>query len=82
MDVDLVSCLRSTSHPLFLARFRGRAGPGDPLWEELIARGFCVDTTDIHLSESWWFHSEKVPESGDLISVTATWLDQRLRERN
>ena len=82
LDVDLVSCLGSTSHPLFLARFRGRAGPGDSLWEELIARGFCVDTTDIHLSESWWFHSEEVPESGDLISVTATWLDQQLRERN
>jgi len=81
-NVDILSCLGGTSRRILLIRFRGRAGPGDSLWEALIARGFYVDSTDVDLSESWWFHSEQVPDSADLISATATWLDQRLRERN
>jgi len=73
-DVDLVGSLGPPPRRVFVVRFRGKAGATDPLAQALIERGFIVELKTADLSEAWWFHSERVPETGDLITTTTAWL--------
>jgi pimeloyl-ACP methyl ester carboxylesterase len=79
-DVDLVSALGSLPRRVFIVRFRGKAGAADPLADALVERGFSVQTGILDLSEAWWFHTELVPETGDLITATTAWLTSVLSE--
>jgi hypothetical protein len=80
MPVDLVATLGSEPRRVFIGRFGGKSTEMDPLAAELQKRGFEVGWGRYDFSESWWFQSELVPESGDLISATAAWLARALEE--
>ena len=73
-DVDLLTAIGRQPRRVFVARFRGQTGGRDPISDALIERGFFVDSGTFGLAESWWFHNELVPESGDLIFATSAWL--------
>jgi len=79
--VDLVSALGSLTRPVFMARFRARPGVTDKVYEDLVQRGFPVEYGNYGLSESWWFHSERAPESGELINATVDWVSDALSEK-
>ena len=76
--VDLLSILGPEPRRVFIGRFRAKGGASDPLSEELSERGFSVDWGAFGLSESWWFHNELAPETGDLITATNAWLTNAL----
>jgi hypothetical protein len=78
--VDLASALGEQSRPVFMARFRARPGVTDKVYEDLVQRGFPVQYGNFGLSESWWFHSENAPESGELINATVDWVSDALSE--
>jgi hypothetical protein len=79
-DVDLMSLLGTRVRPVFVARFRAREDNGDPIVAALEQHGFSPRYGNFGLTEPWWFHSEKAPESGDLITATADWVAERLEE--
>lgn len=79
--VDLLSALGTEPRRAFIVRFRGKPGASDPLAEALRERGISVESDILELSESWWFHSETVPETGDLITATTTWFSNELSEK-
>jgi hypothetical protein len=79
-DVDLLKIIGSSPRSVFVGRFRGGAGVGDPLAQALRERGFRVETAVFGLSESWWFHNEFVSESGAVISATRDWLVAAIEE--
>jgi alpha/beta superfamily hydrolase len=78
--VDLLSAIGNQTRPVLLARFRARSGASDPTFEALVNRGFSVDSGNYGLSESWWFHNEQAPETGDLITATVDWMSRALAE--
>jgi pimeloyl-ACP methyl ester carboxylesterase len=78
--VDFLTTIGFEPRRVFIARFRGQAGTSDPMSDALVARGFSVESGIFGLSESWWFHNELVPESGDLIVATSEWLARALAE--
>ena len=78
--VDLLSALGSQVRPVLLARFRARPGATDKVHDDLVQRGFPVQWGNYGLSESWWFHSEHAPESGELINATVDWVSDALAE--
>ena len=72
--VDLLTALGHGHREIFLGRFSALTDRSDRLADTLIQRGFGVTLEDFGLSESWWFHSERLPEIGDLITATTGWL--------
>lgn len=72
--IDLLAALGHERRQILIARFRSVAGQKDELAHALIQRGFSVTSDSFGLTESWWFHSERLPESGDLIASTTRWL--------
>lgn len=78
-DADLVGSLGPPPRRIFVVRFRGKGGATDPLVQALSERGFMLELETADLSEAWWFHSERVPETGDLITTTTEWLTNALR---
>lgn len=79
-DVDLLTTLGSLPRRVFIARFRSQTRARDPISDALVERGFAVESGIFGLAESWWFHNELVPESGDLIVATSAWLTTALAE--
>ena len=64
---------------VFVARFERRLRP--PRETPASRRPAKQDTASFVVPESWWFHDESVTDSGDLIEVTARWLEGALSER-
>jgi hypothetical protein len=77
--VDLLNVIGAPPRSVFVGRFRGSVDTADPLTEKLRERGFLVENASFGLSESWWFHSEFVSESGALITATRDWLVAALK---
>ncbi len=73
-NVGLLAALGLEPRRMYIAGFQRGASTHAPTRAELTRRGFPVETADFDLSESWWFASEKVPRSGELISETAAWI--------
>jgi pimeloyl-ACP methyl ester carboxylesterase len=78
--IDLVTALGTQTRAVFLARFRERAGSTDRIRDALVERGFSLRFGSYGLSESWWLHNERAPESGDLVTETVDWLSASLAE--
>lgn len=79
--VDLLGLLGSEPRQVFIARFRSKSEVSDPISDVLLERGFSVKSGTFGLSESWWFQSERLTESGNLIAATMDWLSGVLSER-
>lgn len=77
--IDLMSTLGSDPRQVLVAYFQGERTK-DPIVDTLIDRGFPVESRSFGFSESWWFQSERVPESGELIEMTTSWLTEVLSE--
>lgn len=79
-NVDFLTTLGTQPRNVMLARFAAKEGAPDPIRDALVERGFTVQYGSYGLTESWWFHSERAPESTGLIGATVDWLDASLLE--
>lgn len=79
LPLDLIEAIGSQPRPIFIGRFGPNDATRDSLVEALVNRGFSVQHGRFDLTESWWFHSERLADSGDqLIPTTAAWLANAL----
>lgn len=72
--IDLLDIIGSQPRSVFAARFRKRGAGSDALVDALRGRGCDVEGAEFDMSEAWWFHSELIASSGDLIGTTTDWL--------
>lgn len=79
-DLDLPRLLSPAPRPVLIGSIGSRTVAGDTLARTLSDGGFDVQTGAFGLTESWWFENEFAPETGNLITETAAWLDRRLAE--
>jgi pimeloyl-ACP methyl ester carboxylesterase len=79
-NVDFLTTLGTQPRKVMLARFASKEGAPDPIRDGLVERGFSVEYGSHGLTESWWFHSERVPEVTGLIGATVEWLTASLSD--
>lgn len=80
-NVGFLTMLGAQPRDVMVARFAAKEGAPDPIRDVLVERGFSVHYDSYGLTESWWFHSERAPESNSLIAATVDWLSASLLER-
>ena len=78
-SVDLLNIVGTRPRPIFIARFRERSRRMNELDETLRSRKFLVESLTFNVSESWWFHDQHAPRSGDLLTATSLWLNANFK---